>query len=49
MHVHIFYVLKLSLYIIQNITITDDHFKRTNACMFDKNNEILALIIFILC
>ena len=48
-HVHIFYVLKLGLYIIQKITITDDHFKRTNACMFDKNSEMLAHIIFILC
>ena len=48
-HVHIFYVLKLGLYIIQKITITDDHFKRNNACMFDKNSETLAHIIFILC
>ena len=48
-HGHIFYVLKLGLYITQNITITDDHFKRTNACMFDKNSEMLAHIIFILC
>ena len=38
--------MKLGLYIIQNVTITDVHFKRTNASMFDKNYEMLVNILF---
>ena len=33
-HAHIFYVLKL--YLMKYISITDDHFKGTIACVFDK-------------